>query len=185
MLLTTDLTRITLPLARGIESLFGTRDENIRLLEKNLGIRTRLLSDSMEIEGDADGVARANRILDDYFSLINEGHVFNNGDLNSYLRVVTGDAETTLRGLVASDDWIRKATLVDQVLLGYSQSWALFRMLMEEEPDKLKAYLKTIHERRTPDRRLADFAVAFGTDFAKLERRYQGFMRTIAKNEAK
>lgn len=96
------MTRVSVPLSRGIESLFGTRDENIRLLERNLGIRTRLLSDSMEIEGEASGVSRANSILEDYFALISEGHVFNNGDLNSYLRVVTGDADTTLRGLVQS-----------------------------------------------------------------------------------
>jgi phosphate starvation-inducible protein PhoH and related proteins len=102
LLLTSDPTRVTVPLARGIESLFGTRDENIRLLEEALRIRTRLLSDSMELEGSAAGVARAQGILDDYFALIAEGHVFNNGDLNSYLRVVTGDASTTLRSLVAS-----------------------------------------------------------------------------------
>jgi phosphate starvation-inducible PhoH-like protein len=34
--------------------------------------------------------------------LVQEGHIFNNGDLNSYFRVVTGDAETTLRRLVES-----------------------------------------------------------------------------------
>ena len=102
MLLTTETVRVTVPFARGIESLFGTRDENIRLLEDALRIKTRLLSDCMEIEGDPEGVARANRILDDYFSLIQEGHVFNNGDLNSCLRVVTGDPGSTLRGLVAS-----------------------------------------------------------------------------------
>jgi hypothetical protein len=90
-----------------------------------------------------------------------------------------------LRDMVASDDWIRKAGVVDQVILGYSQSWALFRMLMEEEPEKLRAYLKTIYERRTPERRLHDFALAFGTDLAKLERHYRAYMRTIAKSESK
>ena len=101
-MLTPELTRLIVPLSRGVESLFGTRDENIRLLEETLRIKTRLLPDSMEIEGGADGVSRASCILDDYFGLIREGHVFNNGDLNSYLRVVTGDSSTTLRGLVVS-----------------------------------------------------------------------------------
>ncbi len=32
--------------------------------------------------------ARAERSLEDYVALVEEGHVFNNGDLNSYLRVV-------------------------------------------------------------------------------------------------
>jgi phosphate starvation-inducible PhoH-like protein len=89
-------------ISRGIESLFGTRDENIRLIEGNLNVRTRLLNDCLEIEGDDAGVTRAANILTDYAALVREGHAFNNGDLNSYLRVVTADTETSLRGLVES-----------------------------------------------------------------------------------
>jgi len=89
-------------ISRGIESLFGTRDENIRLLESSLNIRTRLLNDSLEIEGDPAAVTRASDILNDYAALVREGHQFNNGDLNSFLRVVTADSEATLRGLVES-----------------------------------------------------------------------------------
>ena len=75
-------------ISRGIESLFGTRDENIRLIESGLNVRTRLLNDSLEIEGDDANVARAAGILDDYVALTRDGHVFNNGDLNSFLRVI-------------------------------------------------------------------------------------------------
>src|ERR1700734_3162255 len=89
-------------ISQGIESLFGTRDENIRLIEDGLNVRTRLLNDSLEIEGDECAVARASSILNDYAALVKEGHVFHNGDLNSFLRVVTADSETTLRGLVDS-----------------------------------------------------------------------------------
>lgn len=89
-------------ITRGIESLFGTRDENMRLIETGLGVRTRLLNDSIEIEGDAPAVDRAVAILSDYAALIREGFVFNNGDLNSYLRVVTEDPGSTLRRLVES-----------------------------------------------------------------------------------
>src|ERR1700761_7153250 len=89
-------------ISRGIESLFGTRDENIRLIESGLNVRTRLLNDSLEIEGEPEGVERASRILSDYVALTREGHVFNNGDLNNFLRVATADSETSLRGLVES-----------------------------------------------------------------------------------
>lgn len=92
----------SVPLRRGVESLFGTRDENIRLLEEGLHIRTRILNDTLEIEGETAGVSRAEHILEDYFNLIHEGHLFHNGDLNSFLRVVVSDEETTLRGLVLS-----------------------------------------------------------------------------------
>ncbi len=94
--------KTSVKISRGIESLFGTRDENIRLLETGLNVRTQLLDDSLEIEGSEDDVARAESILDDYVALVREGQAFSNGDLNSYLRVLTEDRDVTLRDLVAS-----------------------------------------------------------------------------------
>jgi len=89
-------------ISRGVESLFGTRDENIRLLESALDVHTQLVDDNLEIEGEAANVARAENILQDYATLLREGHAFTNGDLNSYLRVVTADPEVSLRTLVQS-----------------------------------------------------------------------------------
>ena len=96
------MTKSSVRISRGVESLFGTRDENIRLLESVLGIHTQLVDSNLEIEGDPQNVLRAENILEDYNTLIREGHVFNNGDLNSYLRVVTNDPEVSLRALVQS-----------------------------------------------------------------------------------
>jgi phosphate starvation-inducible PhoH-like protein len=87
---------------RGVESLFGTRDENIRLIENGLSVHTQLVDNNLEIEGEAENVSRAENILEDYNALMREGFVFNNGDLNSYLRVVTHDPEVSLRALVQS-----------------------------------------------------------------------------------
>src|SRR3954466_11259871 len=89
-------------ISRGVESLFGTRDENIRLIESGLSVHTQLVDNNLEIEGEAAAVSRAENILEDYNTLLREGHVFNNGDLNSYLRVVTVDPEVSLRALVHS-----------------------------------------------------------------------------------
>ncbi len=94
--------KVSVEISRGIESLFGTRDENIRLLETGLNVSTQLLEDCLEIEGEEANVARAERILEDYVSLVREGHTFANGDLNSYLRVVTEDPGVRLRDLVLS-----------------------------------------------------------------------------------
>ncbi len=89
-------------ISRGVESLFGTRDENIRLIESGLKVNTQLVDSILEIEGEPENVARAKNILEDYVALVREGHVFNNGDLNSYLRVVTEDPEVSFRALVQS-----------------------------------------------------------------------------------
>ena len=88
--------------SRGIESLFGTQDENIRLIELGLNVKTRLSSETIEIDGEESCVARAEQIFEDYFALIREGQIFKNGDLNSLLRVVTADPDVTLRNLVNS-----------------------------------------------------------------------------------
>ncbi len=94
--------KVCVEITRGIESLFGTRDENIRVLENGLQIRTRLLNDSLEIEGDEAGVLRAESILEDYVALVQEGHQFSNGDLNGFLRVLVADPEISLKRLVES-----------------------------------------------------------------------------------
>ncbi len=92
----------SVPVTHGIESLFGTRDENIRLLETGLGVSTRLNTDALAIEGEPAAVARAEHILQDYFALVKEGAIFKNGDLNSLLRVVTADPDVSLRALFDS-----------------------------------------------------------------------------------
>ena len=94
--------KLSVRISRGIESLFGTRDENIRVLEQNLNVITHLRDDSLALDGETDNVMRAANILEEYVALVEEGQVFKNGDLQSYLRVVTADPRTTLRGLVES-----------------------------------------------------------------------------------
>src|ERR1700675_384468 len=94
--------KLSVQITRGIESLFGTRDENIRVLEKGLNVTSSLKNDSHEIKGEEPNVIRAASILEDYVALVKEGQSFANGDLNSYLRVVTADPEVTLRSLVHS-----------------------------------------------------------------------------------
>src|SRR5712664_402139 len=82
-----------------IETLFGTRDENLRVLEDGLNITINLRANGIELEGAARDVARAEQVFADYESLQRSGYSFNNGDLNSMLRVLTADSTATLRGL--------------------------------------------------------------------------------------
>jgi len=82
-----------------IETLFGTRDENLHLLEDGLKVAIDLRADSVEIEGAARDVARAEQVFMDYDVLRRSGYTFNNGDLGSMLRVLTTDPSATLRGL--------------------------------------------------------------------------------------
>jgi phosphate starvation-inducible protein PhoH and related proteins len=82
-----------------IETLFGTRDENVRVLEDGLNVTIDLRSNAIDLEGSARDVARAEQVFADYESLQRSGYAFNNGDLNSMLRVLVADPTATLRGL--------------------------------------------------------------------------------------
>ncbi len=86
-------------LSPNIETLFGTRDENLHVLEDGLNINIDLRSDCIELEGAPRDVARAEQLFADYEHLRKSGHQFVNGDLSSMLRVVVGDPNVTLRGL--------------------------------------------------------------------------------------
>src|SRR3954452_1180924 len=90
----------SLEISPNIEALFGTRDENLHVLEDGLNVNIDLRSDSIEVEGTPRDVARAEQVFTDYDQLQRGGETFNNGDLNSMLRVLVADPKATLRGLV-------------------------------------------------------------------------------------
>jgi len=82
-----------------IERLFGTRDENLQILEQGLSVNIELKSDTVQIEGAARDVARAEQVFTDFAHLGRSGHDLAQGDLRSMPRVVTEDVSATLRGL--------------------------------------------------------------------------------------
>ncbi len=82
-----------------IQKLFGTRDENLQIMEDGLNVTIDLKSDSVQIEGAARDVTRAEQIFTDFDQLGRSGQDFSPTELNSMLRVVTEDSSTSLRGL--------------------------------------------------------------------------------------
>jgi phosphate starvation-inducible protein PhoH and related proteins len=89
----------SIDISPNLETLFGTRDENLHVLEDGLNINIDLRSDHIELEGAPRDVARAEQLFADYDHLHRTGFQFSNGDLNSMLRVLVGDPNVTLRGL--------------------------------------------------------------------------------------
>ena len=89
----------SIEVSSNIETLFGTRDENLHLLEDGLNVAIDLRSNGVEVEGAPRDVARAEQVFADYDYLQRSGFTFNNGDLNSLLRVLATDPKATLRGL--------------------------------------------------------------------------------------
>ncbi|HEX5269159.1 MAG TPA: DUF1570 domain-containing protein [Gemmataceae bacterium] len=79
-----------------------------------------------------------------------------------------------LRDLMERDDWMKDTRTA---LMAYAQSWALFKMLMEERPAQLRKFIELNNVRRTGDHRPADFAAAFGVEVERMELRYLEFMK--------
>ena len=63
----------SIEISPNIETLFGTRDENLRLLEDGLNINIDLRSDSIDLEGAPRDVARAEQVFADYEHLQRSG----------------------------------------------------------------------------------------------------------------
>ena len=92
----------SLHLTPGIEPLYGTRDENLRLMEDGLTVQIDLRSDSIQLMGEATAVARVEGIFADFEHLRKLGVHPHNGELNALLKMVVADPAVTLRGLVES-----------------------------------------------------------------------------------
>ena len=92
----------SLQLTPGIEPLYGTRDENLRLMEDGLKVQIDLRSDSIQLMGEAAAVARVEGIFSDFEHLRKLGVHPHNGELNALLKMVVSDPAVTLRGLVES-----------------------------------------------------------------------------------
>jgi phosphate starvation-inducible PhoH-like protein len=93
----------TVEIAGRVEELFGTLDENLKLLESTLGVTTQLHRDQLEISGPAAAVERAARIVGEYNQLVREGHTFANGEVKSLLRIAMAEPEVSLRAMLEPD----------------------------------------------------------------------------------
>ena len=90
----------SLEITPGIEPLYGTRDENLRLMEDGLQVTIDLRSDEIEIGGPPESVERVTRIFADFEALRRSGVTLQNGELKGMLRLVIADPAVTLRALV-------------------------------------------------------------------------------------
>jgi len=94
--------KIALEITPNLEPLFGTRDENLQLMEDALGVKIDLRSDAVHVQGAQTAVERVRQIFEDFEALRKLGVHPHNGELNGMLRLVVTDPETTLKGLADS-----------------------------------------------------------------------------------
>jgi hypothetical protein len=90
-----------------------------------------------------------------------------------------------LQYLLTNDAWATVKDEDQRMLVGYAQCWAHFRMLMEEQPKAMRAYLELIHPRRTPEHRLTDFQQVFGADLNRMEQRHTRYLKDLVQRYAR
>jgi phosphate starvation-inducible protein PhoH and related proteins len=88
--------RLTLP-DEGLESLFGSFDENLRSLESALGVSLKTSGHDVVIEGAAEDAARAERTLGQLGALLREGYRFARGDVKTAAQLVSQDPNVELQ----------------------------------------------------------------------------------------
>jgi len=124
------LIKKTMEITPGIEPLYGTHDENLRLLEDKLNVTIDLRSDAIHVTGEPDSIARVEQIFNDFDYLRRIGVNLHNGELNGMLRLVVSDPSVNLRALVET---------------GKQRSAGIKRMVQPRSPNQRK-YVEAIEQ---------------------------------------
>src|SRR5260370_1092540 len=91
--------RRTVHISGQIEPFFGTLDENVRLLEDSLQVRTHLHDTRLVIEGQQESVDQAVKIVEEYNHLTRRGRTLSSAEVKSLMRVATEEPHESPRGM--------------------------------------------------------------------------------------
>jgi phosphate starvation-inducible PhoH-like protein len=85
---------------QGVEDLFGVLDGNLKLLERYFQISAHLGDNALELEGPPESVQRVERLVQEYAELVERGTRLEPADVQSFLRILSEDRQSTLKHLV-------------------------------------------------------------------------------------
>lgn len=88
--------QIELP-PRGLETLFGVHDQNIKYLESLLDVQINGRGHSLNVDGDPNDVDTVERILKDFAALFAEGRQFTDKELREAFAQIAEDRAYSLR----------------------------------------------------------------------------------------
>src|SRR3954465_4878939 len=88
--------RITVP-EEGIETLFGSYDENLKHLESLFNVRIRTQGHDLLVEGEAPNLDKVDRVVSQLASLLRDGYKLSNSDVKTASDLVAQDTAVDLR----------------------------------------------------------------------------------------
>jgi phosphate starvation-inducible PhoH-like protein len=88
--------RITVP-EEGIETLFGSYDENLKHLEARFNVRIRTQGHELLVEGKGSGPDKVEHLVGQLASLMRDGYKLSNADVKTASELVAHDASVDVR----------------------------------------------------------------------------------------
>src|SRR5881396_3046417 len=88
--------RITVP-EEGIETLFGSYDENLKHLESLFNVRIRTQGHDLLVEGESPNLDKVDRIVDQLSALLREGYKLTHADVKTASALIAEDGTVDLR----------------------------------------------------------------------------------------
>jgi phosphate starvation-inducible PhoH-like protein len=123
------MTSLTLA-EEGIDTLFGTQDENLRRIERAFGVTLAARGNELRISGeDTDQVRAVERLMAELSALLAKGYRFRPGDVATAIRVLQGDPEASLEELFLAEGVVATAQ----------------RLVQPRSPNQ-QAYIKAMQE---------------------------------------
>ncbi len=93
----------------GIETLFGSFDENLRFLESFLNVHIRTQGQDLLVDGDEASTEKVERVVSALASLVRDGYRLANGDVKLAAQLVSDNADVELRDYFAKGVPVRAA----------------------------------------------------------------------------
>src|SRR5262249_18853233 len=90
------MSKVSVP-ERGVETLFGTNDENLRFLEQAFQVRIKSQGQELLVEGDEEGAQKVSEIFAQLAALMKDGYSLSAGDVRLAAQLFAQDAQTRLR----------------------------------------------------------------------------------------
>ncbi len=91
-----NLKKIELP-PRGLNSLFGVQDQNLKYLETLLDISIGARGNELTIDGDPNNIQTVERIFKDFAELFEEGNTFTDKELRDAFKQIAEDRAYSLK----------------------------------------------------------------------------------------
>ncbi len=89
------MAQVTLP-EEGLDTLFGTNDENLRRVERTFDVTVTARGSELNIQGDPDRVEAAQRLFNGLNAVTDKGYRFKPGEVQTAIRVAAEAPEASL-----------------------------------------------------------------------------------------